>query len=214
MFKPSTVWPLWTVAGWGGWLVLVRLLVTLITSGYASQNRCFIKVTVPNQRVDNKTQVGQWHSKVKNRDAWDSTSKEDSTSKNNVMVLFSSSCRGLGWGCLSITETYRTNTNKKTRSNWWLIYVSLMHLQSYWLLPIHLCLEGNKSRGWNMFASTAIGLWREGVMENGPLLQEELCPTSLPWWTDHFPEMYRRNLSFLDPSSRWVHLGRSRDNMG
>lgn len=91
--------------------------------------------------------------KVKNRDAWDSISKEDSTSKNNVMVLFSSSCRGLGWGCLSITETYRTNTNKKTRSNRWPINVSMMHLQLYWLLPIDLCLEGKKSQ-LEYFAST------------------------------------------------------------
>lgn len=151
--------------------------------------------------------------KVNNRDAWDSISKEDSTSKNNVMVLFSSSCRGLGWGCLSITERYRTNTNKKTRR----IGGSSMFLWcicNYIDSCLFISVWKEKIPGLDIFCINSIGLWpwRGYGKVVGPLLQEELCPTSLPWWTDHFPEMYRRNQSFLDPSSRWVHLGRSRDN--
>ena len=180
MFKPSTVWPLWTVAGWGGWLVLVRLLVTLITSGYASQNRCFIKVTVPNQRVDNKTQVGQWHSKVKNRDAWDSISKEDSTSKNNVMVLFSSSCRGLGWGCLSITETYRTNTNKKTLAYWSLFGGKQIPGLEYFCINSHRLVAW---RGYGKWSSASGGtLSNISSMVNWPLSWDVRSKKPVVFW--------------------------------
>lgn len=54
---------------------------------------------------------------------------------------------------------------QKDSANWWLIYVSMMHLQLYWLLPVHLCLEGkNPGAGYILHQQHRLvalkGLWK------------------------------------------------------
>ena len=117
-----------------------------------------------------------------------------------------------GWveaACQSLkgTEPIQTKRLGRIGGSSMFLWCICNHIDSCLFISV---LEEETKTQLEYFASTGNRLvaWR------GPLLQEELCPTSLPWWTDHFPEMYdQRNQSFFGSySSRWVHLGRSRDN--